>query len=144
MKYIPYSQSRIDCFEQCKLKFKYHYIDKIETENNQKFFHKGHFLHELIENYFQDLPINKQAFSANYKDLLEEKDIEEYFETFNKFTNYKQIKIYKFKEEQKGIEEAFFLDNKMCPIDTEENAWFDGKIDFYLLDKENKVGLIVD
>ncbi|MBU1201597.1 MAG: PD-(D/E)XK nuclease family protein [Nanoarchaeota archaeon] len=55
-----YSHSRISTFEQCKLKFKYKYIDKIEPlvkDTVETFL--GSRVHEALEKLYQDLKFQK-------------------------------------------------------------------------------------
>ncbi len=55
-----YSHSRLNCFEQCPLKFKYQYIDKLETEieNSIEAF-MGSRVHEALEKLYNDLRFSK-------------------------------------------------------------------------------------
>ena len=55
-----YSHSRISDFEQCPLKFKYNYIDKIETEieNTIEAF-MGGLVHNALEKLYVDLKFTK-------------------------------------------------------------------------------------
>ncbi len=55
-----YSHSRISTFEQCKLKFKYQYIDRVETEveNTIEAF-LGSMVHETLEKLYKDLKFQK-------------------------------------------------------------------------------------
>lgn len=48
-KYTPYSVSKIECFEQCPLKFKLIYIDKVKVKSKQFHLQKGRTWHKLIE-----------------------------------------------------------------------------------------------
>jgi putative RecB family exonuclease len=55
-----YSHSRLSCFEQCPLKFKLHYIDKVETEVEdtvEAFL--GSRVHEALEKLYKDLKFAK-------------------------------------------------------------------------------------
>lgn len=52
MIHSPYSYSRISTYKQCPRKFKYHYIDKIKTEEVEHLaLSRGGYLHDLIEHY---------------------------------------------------------------------------------------------
>lgn len=55
-----YSHSRISTFEQCPLKFKYNYIDKIKTdiENTIEAF-MGSLVHDALEKLYKDLKFGK-------------------------------------------------------------------------------------
>ncbi|MEA2036532.1 MAG: PD-(D/E)XK nuclease family protein [Nanoarchaeota archaeon] len=55
-----YSHSRLNCFEQCPLKFKFAYIDKVETEIEdtvEAFL--GSRVHEALEKLYKDLKFQK-------------------------------------------------------------------------------------
>jgi len=55
-----YSHSRLSCFEQCPLKYKYAYIDMVETEveeNIEAFL--GSKVHETLEHLYEDLRYQK-------------------------------------------------------------------------------------
>lgn len=55
-----YSHSRISTFEQCKLKFKYHYIDKIKTEIEKSVeLFLGDLVHRTLEKLYKDLKFQK-------------------------------------------------------------------------------------
>jgi len=55
-----YSHSRLSTFEQCKLKFRYQYIDHIETEieNTVEAF-MGSLVHETLEKLYKDISFAK-------------------------------------------------------------------------------------
>lgn len=56
-----YSHSRLSCFEQCPQKFKFHYIDKVETdveESVEAFM--GVRVHETLEKLYSDLRYQKK------------------------------------------------------------------------------------
>lgn len=56
-----YSHSRLSTFEQCRLKFKYQYIDKLETvqeETVETFL--GSLVHEALEKLYKDLKFEKR------------------------------------------------------------------------------------
>ncbi len=59
-KRMIFSNSRLSCFEQCPLKFKYKYIDKIkvETEETIEAF-LGKRVHESLEKLYHDLRLEK-------------------------------------------------------------------------------------
>ena len=55
-----YSHSRISTFEQCSLKYKYRYIDKVETEivrTIETFM--GDLVHQTLEKLYKDLKFQK-------------------------------------------------------------------------------------
>ena len=55
-----YSHSRLSCFEQCPLKFKFSYIDKIETEIEETVeAFLGSRVHEALEKLYKDLKFQK-------------------------------------------------------------------------------------
>ncbi len=55
-----FSNSKLSCFEQCKLKFKFNYIDKVKTEieNTVEAF-LGSLVHETLEKLYKDLKFQK-------------------------------------------------------------------------------------
>jgi len=63
-----YSNSKLSTYEQCPLKYKYQYIDKIkvETENTIEAF-MGSIVHETLEKLYRDLKLQKQN---SLEDLL--------------------------------------------------------------------------
>lgn len=55
-----FSHSRISCFEQCPLKFKFNYIDKVETEIEETVeAFLGSRVHEALEKLYKDLKFQK-------------------------------------------------------------------------------------
>ena len=55
-----YSHSRLSCFEQCPLKFKFAYIDKLETEIEETVeSFLGSRVHEALERLYKDLKFQK-------------------------------------------------------------------------------------
>ncbi|MBU3941871.1 MAG: PD-(D/E)XK nuclease family protein [Nanoarchaeota archaeon] len=69
-----YSYSKISCFEQCPLKFKFQYIDKIKTEIEQTIeAFLGGIVHEALEKLYTDLKFQKvmkiNEFLDFYNDL---------------------------------------------------------------------------
>ncbi|MFH0875686.1 MAG: PD-(D/E)XK nuclease family protein [archaeon] len=56
-----YSHSRLSSFEQCPLKFKFNYIDQIETEIEQSIeAFMGSLVHETLEKLYKDLKYEKK------------------------------------------------------------------------------------
>lgn len=54
MKYAPYSFSKINLYEQCPLKFKFNYIDKLGTFYPNLATERGSFIHTLLENHTKE------------------------------------------------------------------------------------------
>jgi len=55
-----YSYSKVTCFEQCPLRFKFQYIDKIKTEIEQTIeAFLGGIVHEVLEKLYADLKFQK-------------------------------------------------------------------------------------
>jgi len=68
-----YSHSRLSCFEQCPLKFKYQYLDKIEPKVQQSVeAFMGSMVHSTLEKLYKDIRFKK------------ENSIEELIEYYNK------------------------------------------------------------
>lgn len=69
-----YSHSRLSTFEQCRLKFKYQYIDKIETEieNTIEAF-LGSLVHDTLEKLYKELKLNKLNSSEDLINYYSEK-----------------------------------------------------------------------
>ncbi len=56
-----YSHSRLSTFEQCRLKFKYQYLDKLETEQEETVeTFLGSLVHEALEKLYKDLRFEKR------------------------------------------------------------------------------------
>ncbi len=56
-----FSHSRLSCFEQCPLKFKFKYIDRLETEAEESIeAFLGKRVHETLEKLYRDLKFQKQ------------------------------------------------------------------------------------
>ncbi|MCF7871573.1 PD-(D/E)XK nuclease family protein [Candidatus Woesearchaeota archaeon] len=114
-----FSHSRISSFEQCKLKYKYHYIDKVETEivrTIETFM--GDIVHQTLEKLYKDLKFQKlnelqeliefynnlwiknwedgilivkeQYTAENYK-IMGQKMIEDYYKHYQPFNQAKTI-----------------------------------------------------
>ncbi len=57
-----YSHSRLACFEQCSLKFKYKYLDKLKAETEQTIeAFLGSRVHEALEKLYQDHKFQKKT-----------------------------------------------------------------------------------
>lgn len=69
-----YSYSRLNTFHQCKLKYKYQYIEKVETEieNTIEAF-MGGMVHQVLEKLYMDIKFQKmpslQELLKHYEDL---------------------------------------------------------------------------
>jgi len=56
-----YSHSRLSSFEQCPQKFKFHYIDKVETDVSDSVeAFMGVRVHETLEKLYRDLMFQKK------------------------------------------------------------------------------------
>ncbi len=56
-----YSHSRLSCFEDCPQKYKFHYIDKIETEVEETVeTYMGGLVHKTLEKLYRDLQYHKK------------------------------------------------------------------------------------
>ena len=56
-----YSHSRLSCFEDCPQKYKFQYIDKIETEVEETVeTYMGSLVHETLEKLYRDLQYHKK------------------------------------------------------------------------------------
>jgi len=140
LKYAPYSYSKISSFEQCPLKFKFQYIDKINLLTENKHLEKGVRIHQIIEFYN---PWNKTLPEFNYK-LLNEEEQKEIELIAQKFCNSDLGKKYLLNDYQIGHEIEFGLDYKLNPINyyNQNQCMLRGKIDFLI--KENDKIIIVD
>jgi len=49
MKYSPYSITKFECYDQCRRKFKYRYIDKIKPPIDMYAIERGRLWHDIIE-----------------------------------------------------------------------------------------------
>jgi len=66
-----YSHSRLSCFEQCPLRYKYAYIDKVETEVAESIeAFLGSRVHETLEHLYENL---------RYQELISLEELLEYF-----------------------------------------------------------------
>ena len=53
MKDITYSPSRIGAFDDCKLKYKYHYIDRLESDLEAIETFRGGIVHKVLEGFYK-------------------------------------------------------------------------------------------
>lgn len=68
-----YSHSRLSTFQQCPLKFKYQYIDKVETEVEQTIeAFLGSMVHEVLEKAYKDMKFQKVNTLSELLDYYEE------------------------------------------------------------------------
>ncbi|MCX6818431.1 MAG: PD-(D/E)XK nuclease family protein [Candidatus Aenigmarchaeota archaeon] len=64
---MMFSHSRISTFEQCPQKFKFHYIDKAETEEFEGVeAFLGSRVHEVLEKLYMDLKFQKLLLLSQY------------------------------------------------------------------------------
>lgn len=104
MNNITYSPSRIDAFDNCKLRYKYQYIDKLEKDSKGIEAFRGSMVHEALEEFYKlikhgsvkplewVLATYKEAWDKNYTD---------------------DIRIVR-----KGVDaETYFVQGKKCLID---------------------------
>jgi putative RecB family exonuclease len=124
---VIYSHSRLSTFEQCPLKFKFRYIDKLEPEIKQsiegflgnrvhdtlEFIYnescRGRIveLDEIIEFYIQ---IWNREYTPEIKVVNEELDAEHYFEKGIKFLIDYFTENYPFKDNTIAVEKLIMLD----------------------------------
>jgi len=50
---IVYSQSRLGSFDSCKLKYKYHYIDRLESDIDTIEAFRGSVVHKVLEELYK-------------------------------------------------------------------------------------------
>ncbi|WGA02380.1 putative RecB family exonuclease [Campylobacter phage vB_Cj_QDYZ] len=139
MKY-RYSYSRLECFRQCKLKFKYSYIDKISIPKDQTALIKGSYIHWLIEQSFKEEPI--EVSKSYHNPLINADQYKEYNEIFKKFKEtekYKNIKDLP----ALGNEVNWALDSKLNPTNYYGNDYvIRGTIDYIAI--KNRCAIIID
>ena len=72
IKMTIYSHSRLGTFEQCKLKYKFHYIDKIKVEGEDTVeAFMGALVHETLEKLYKDLKYSKLCTKEELLDFFE-------------------------------------------------------------------------
>ncbi len=143
-----YSHSRLGTFEQCPLKFKFHYIDKLETEIEQSVeAFLGSMVHEVLEKLYKDLMHQKlnslKELIAYFNELWEknwtegimivrdgyneenyrkmgEKFITDYYNRFKPFDQDKTIAVEKriVLEIAEGYKIQGYIDRLSCEGDT--------------------------
>jgi RecB family exonuclease len=139
-KFTPYSVSKIECFEQCPMKFKFIYIDKIKVKSKQYHLQKGKTWHKLIElKLFNKIKEYKNhnyleyTIKEFYKDLPKIKKLFK-SDNFKYFYNYKNI----------ICEQYFVIDKDLNCYFTDipkENILLKGYID-YIGYNDNKLDII--
>lgn len=135
-----FSHSRISSYETCKLKYKYSYIDKVETEIKgtiETFM--GSRVHETLEKLYKDLNFEKQNTKQELLDFYEKKWTEEWNDSIivvkEEYTpeNYKEMgkrMISEYYDHYKP-----FNQSKTIGLETE---------DFYTLDENHKIHVRID
>lgn len=114
----PYSLSKIQCFEQCSMQYKFRYIDKVKCTQNTALT-KGSKIHSLLENYNTETIDNAENSS--------EREIVKKFFNSNVYNKY--IKIFKEHTSELAIGLKVF-DNNLIPCNyNDKEALFRGKID---------------
>ena len=143
-----YSHSRISCFEQCPLKFKFAYIDKLEPEIKDTIeAFLGCRVHEALEKLYADLKFQKLLSEDELIDFYNNIWDDEWHDEIGfvreySAENYKQMgenylrqyykKNYPFDQSKTvGLETNF-----QVPIDTNKEINFHIKIDRLSIDKE--------
>ena len=149
MKYTPYSPYKIEIFKQCKAKFKFQYIDKVDYEFvDSENLLKGKIIHKIFEHY-----------DKNFKEILDilKNDKEfissEFFsnnlirECFRIFKNFKDNKFGKkiFKLKNLGNEVSCAIDYNLNPVQYfDNNILFRGRIDSIFVDEKKDEVYIID
>lgn len=135
--YIPYSASKLKCFEQCPKLFEFQYVKKIKVKKEPVvWFEKGKFLHWVMEHY---PVIPEQGFQFK---LADKKLQEEWTEVAKKAVSNKENK-YLLKNRIKS-EIHFAMDDDFNPISHEiwPRTWM-GYIDHFGKDYQDRF-IIVD
>lgn len=136
-----YSHSRISTFETCKLQFKYHYIDKIKTEQEdtvETFL--GSLVHEALEKLYKDLRFEKHL---TLQELLD------WFNTeWRRRWNPKTIKIVRkeYEEENyRSMGERYLTDyyDRYRPFDQTKTIGLE-TTDLLQLDENHKYHIRID
>ena len=125
MKYSPYSFSKISLFEQCPLKFKFNYIDKIGVFVPNLALERGSYIHTLLENDTKDKP-TKFKFNIATK--------EEQLQCIDVFIEFKKSDLGQRYLEVPALAEVEFgmkiIDGALVPCSYyDKEALFRGKID---------------
>lgn len=110
MKY-NYSYSKMECFKQCKLKYKYAYIDKIFVPKDQEALLKGSYIHWLLEKEMRPESIEV---SLKYNHNFNDEKLEQYNNIFKNFKNTNRFKALKDLPIV-GVELEWALNEKIQP-----------------------------
>ena len=132
MKYAPYSFSKINTYEQCALKFKFLYIDKLGTYVPNLAMERGSYIHTLLENDTKSKPTSFKFKIATPEQQSECIDI---------FIKFKQSELgQRYLEVPAQAEVEFgmkFVDGVLTPCSYyDKEALFRGKIDHSILEGE--------
>ncbi|MBW6451660.1 MAG: PD-(D/E)XK nuclease family protein [DPANN group archaeon] len=131
-----YSHSRLNCFEQCSLKFKFKYIDKKQTDRNDSVeAFLGKRVHETLEKLYKDLKFNK---TNSLQDLIK------YYTTEWDKSWSKKVTIVKQDytvENYKSMGIKFITDyyNKHKPFNSTKTLSLEKKVIIHLDDKDKYV-----
>lgn len=136
---IVWSFSRLDCFENCKLSYKYGYIDRVNGKDNI-YNLVGTFMHDNKEAYLNKL-ITKEKWLSDFDDYIFELQMNgvnfpneiiknNYVESISHYIKYQEDNI------NKNIIEKFVL------YQIDENNWIQGYIDY--IDVKDGVFRIID
>ncbi len=126
---VLYSHSRIGTFEQCKLKYKYKYIDKIEPPLGQSIeAFMGTLVHETLEKLFKDLKFQKQNTLEELLDFFERSWKENWNDSI--FFAREEFKEENFKEMGKKYIADFF--NKHHPFNKDRTLGLEMEVNLDL------------
>lgn len=136
---IVWSFSRLDCFENCKLSYKYGYIDKVNGKDNI-YNLVGTFMHDNKEAYLNKIT-TKEKWLSDFDDYIFELQMNgvnfpneiiknNYVESISHYIKYQEDNI------NKNIIEKFVL------YQIDENNWIQGYIDY--IDVKDGVFRIID
>ena len=134
------SSSSIETYNNCPLKFKYKYIDKIEEKDRKPFFSLGNTLHKVLELYhsgknksidklFELLKLNWDSYGYEFE-MEEQQYLEDANEMLNKYFNYMKDK----KDFVFSTEENFTFELSNCNIK--------GRCDRIDVTNDNKIKII--
>ena len=135
MKYAPFSFSKINLFEQCPLKFKFQYIDKLGTFIPNLATERGSFIHTLLENDTKSKPTKFKFTIATPKEQNECIDI---FIAFKKSElGQRYLEVPSEAEVHFGMK---FIDGVLSPCSYyDKEALFRGKIDLVMEDYDEHI-----
>ena len=129
MKFAPFSFSKIHLFEQCPLKFKYNYIDKLGIFEPNLAMERGLAIHDFLENHVKNKKTDFKFRIATQEEQEECLDI---------FINFKKSDLGMKYLEVPGEAEVEFgmkiLDGILaCCSYYDSDALFRGKIDLMIM-----------